>query len=205
MGANIIRKMIFPKNPTIGQIYNPHHGKISYQWNSFAWEKYKPSDKEPDSSWYRNLSTDINKEMPEGSADGYNFIFNLMYTPIKGSENIYLNGLLQKAGEDFDYTIIDKTIYFNEPPFERSSVLCTYSINYKTEIRNEIPEGKIDGYNSVFYLKNKPDEKTEHIFLNGLLQNIGGNSDYILENNIIKFNYPPVEKSSITVNYVTSK
>jgi hypothetical protein len=196
--------MLFPKNPTSGQIFKPIGEKVKYKWNSYAWEKVlEKKEVETEDRLIRKLSRDINKEVPVELADGYNFIFSLSFKPILGSEQLYVNGLLQKRGSSYDYVIIDNKIYFNEPPFEGSTVICTYSTLNRIEIKNEVPLGEKDDINRFFYLLNIPEDGTEHIFLNGLLQKSGKEYDYILNENTIIFNNPPVKNSIICANYTT--
>jgi hypothetical protein len=66
--------------------------------------------------------------------------------------------------------------------------------NYK-----EVPNGEIDGINCKFSLVDIPIVGSEHVFLNGLLQNLGG--DYFLEENVIIFYEAPIENSLILCTY----
>jgi hypothetical protein len=54
-------------------------------------------------------------------------------------------------------------------------------------IPKEKPTGSIDGVNRVFVLTHMPVLNTEHIFLNGLLQDNGIKNDYIIEEHTITF------------------
>lgn len=67
--------------------------------------------------------TYIDKEIPYGKIDGENNLFKIKFTPIKNSEHIYLNGLLQDEG---DYEIVGNTIRFFSPPFLDSKIKCSY-------------------------------------------------------------------------------
>lgn len=66
----------------------------------------------------------VDKEIPLGIIDGVNNSFVLNYTPIPGSEHIFLNGLLQD--EDGDYIINYDTIIFNEAPSIGMKIRCSY-------------------------------------------------------------------------------
>jgi hypothetical protein len=66
-------------------------------------------------------------------------------------------------------------------------------------IDKEIPEGEIDGLNSQFSLSTEHIPGSEHVYLNGQLQDSEG--DYTIENNIIDFDFPPVPGSKIRVTY----
>ena len=70
-----------------------------------------------------------------------------------------------------------------------------------THIDKEKPNGIIDGINNNFILNNNPIPGSEHIYLNGLLQDNG--DDYILINNNIIFNESPMYNSKIRCSYRT--
>jgi len=59
-----------------------------------------------------------------------------------------------------------------------------------THIDKETPEGIIDGVNATFLLNNNPIPGSEHIYLNGLLQDEA--DDYTINYNIITFNESPL-------------
>jgi hypothetical protein len=63
----------------------------------------------------------------------------------------------------------------------------------------EEPIGYVDGVNSVFLLKEDPIEFSEHIFLNGLLQN--EKIDYSISGKEITFFYAPPKDSLILCTY----
>jgi hypothetical protein len=68
----------------------------------------------------------VDKEIPGGLINGENNVYTLAYTPIPGSEHLYLNGLLQESGLDNDYTIVDSTITFYDSPMEGMVLKCSY-------------------------------------------------------------------------------
>jgi hypothetical protein len=68
-------------------------------------------------------------------------------------------------------------------------------------IDKEIPEGVIDGDNNIFLLKNSPIPNSEHIYLNGLLQD--DVDDYTIIDNNITFNEPPSIGMKIRCSYRT--
>jgi hypothetical protein len=68
----------------------------------------------------------VDKEIPGGLINGENNVYTLAYTPIPGSEHLYLNGLLQESGLDNDYTIVDSTITFYDSPMEDMVLKCSY-------------------------------------------------------------------------------
>ena len=134
--------------------------------------------------------------------DGVNKIFTLRYTPEYNSQDIYYNGLLQKEGLDADYTIVGRTIEFNVAPFANSRLLASYrtysEINF---VDNETPMGVVDGVNAIFELSLTPIEGSDHLYLNGLLQDEGLMFDYDLTGRIITFNIAPPIGSIILCSY----
>ena len=66
----------------------------------------------------------ISKEMPIGEVDGVNLVFVLSNELVENSEHVYLNGLLQDEGED--YNITGKIITFEEAPYQGSRIRCSY-------------------------------------------------------------------------------
>ena len=71
-----------------------------------------------------------------------------------------------------------------------------------THIDKEKPNGVIDGVNNSFILNNNPIPGSEHIYLNGLLQD--DDDDYQIEYNTIIFNEPPSIGMKIKCSYRTS-
>lgn len=68
-------------------------------------------------------------------------------------------------------------------------------------IDREIPSGIIDGVNKVFGLTKTPEMYSEHLFLNGLLQDSEQNEDYAISENTITFIDAPLEGSKIRCSY----
>jgi len=66
----------------------------------------------------------ITREEPSGLINGSNSIFTLMNIPYPGSENVYLNGILQNVTSD--YTITDNTITFVVAPITNDKIRVTY-------------------------------------------------------------------------------
>lgn len=149
-----------------------------------------------------NSSTFIDRESISGSIDSVNKEFSLRFTPELNSEHIYYNGLLQDRGPDLDYVISGKTVTFKYPPKTGNKLVCSYrtysEINF---IDHETPLGVIDGVNKTFELSMRPKYRSEHIHLNGLLQDQGENNDYTLEGKIITFNIAPLSWFKITCSY----
>lgn len=142
----------------------------------------------------------IDREKISGAVDGVNKIFTLKYLPSLNSEHLFLNGLLQDEFDD--YVISGKTITFLVTPPRNSKVRCSYrtysDINF---VDREIPEGEINGINTNFMLSIIPKLYSEHIYLNGLLQDYGLDDDYVINEKMITFNIPPPIGSRISVSY----
>jgi hypothetical protein len=68
-------------------------------------------------------------------------------------------------------------------------------------VDKEKPNGVIDGINNNFILNNIPVPGSEHIYLNGLLQD--DEDDYQIEYNNIFFNEPPSIGMKIKCSYRT--
>lgn len=63
--------------------------------------------------------------------------------------------------------------------------------------------GVIDGSNDEFVLANTPDAGSEHVYLNGVLQEDGG-GDYTLNGTTITFTFPPEVNDKLHVSYRVS-
>lgn len=67
----------------------------------------------------------VTRETPSGTVNGSNADFVLAATPLSGSEEVFLNGMLQQgAGED--YTLTTATIAFVSAPATGSRILVNY-------------------------------------------------------------------------------
>jgi hypothetical protein len=54
-------------------------------------------------------------------------------------------------------------------------------------VTREVPTGTINGSNATFTLANTPTAGTEHVFVNGVLQNVGAGNDYTISTTTITF------------------
>lgn len=72
--------------------------------------------------------THVTREIPTGAINGTNATFNLAFTPTAGSEEVFVNGILQNVGAGNDYTISSATITFltGAIPQTGDSVLVSY-------------------------------------------------------------------------------
>jgi len=68
------------------------------------------------------------REAPGGTKNGSNTSFTLAYTPVSGTEMVFLNGVLMNAGAGNDYTIATNTITFltGMIPISTDVILVTY-------------------------------------------------------------------------------
>lgn len=69
------------------------------------------------------------------------------------------------------------------------------------QVDKEIPQGSIDGVNTVFVLNHEPILNSEHVYLNGILQESGEDSDYVLEGRNIVFSLPLRNSSRLRCSY----
>lgn len=68
----------------------------------------------------------VNRETPAGAIDGVNAVFTIAFDPHAGSENVYVNGLLQEPGAGNDYTITGKEITLAYVPVVGDRVKVSY-------------------------------------------------------------------------------
>lgn len=66
------------------------------------------------------------RETPSGSINGSNTSFSLANSPVVGSEELYLNGLLQEQGAGKDYTISGTTITMAAAPVSGDVLKVSY-------------------------------------------------------------------------------
>jgi hypothetical protein len=106
---------------------------------------------------------------------------------IAGTNSIQSSGYrIDDGGEN------DKTLWTAERI--KQQVLEVSPFAYK-----EIPDGEIDSTNKVFFLRDTPENNSEHIFLNGLLQH--KNLDYTMTGRRINFIDPPRTGSIVVCTY----
>jgi len=65
----------------------------------------------------------------------------------------------------------------------------------------EVPTGSVNGINRVFILTKTPELQSEHLFLNGILQDPGVDEDYTISGSTITFVDAPLEGSRIRCSY----
>ena len=147
----------------------------------------------------------VNKETPSGSIDGVNTVYVLENTPTVGSEHLYLNGLLIDGRASTDYTITGSIVTFNEPLLPGMKLNCTYYYVDNTPVKifkdKEVLSGPINGVNKVFTLQHSPVEDSEHLYLNGLLQENGISGDYEISGSTITFKEAPPTDTNLRGTY----
>jgi len=77
-------------------------------------------------SVYQKIADIITRETPSGSINGSNTTFTLANTPVSGSEQVYLNGILQEPGAGNDYTISGGTITYLTAPISGDRLRVSY-------------------------------------------------------------------------------
>lgn len=68
----------------------------------------------------------------------------------------------------------------------------------------ETPSGTVNGVNAAFTLANTPTAGTEHVFVNGILQNVGAGNDYTISGTTITFETAaiPLTNDVVRVSYM---
>jgi len=75
-----------------------------------------------------NTAKFITRETPAGALNGVNTTYTLASTPVVGSEEVFLNGLLQEPGAGNDYTISGLTITYLAAPASTDRIRVNYRI-----------------------------------------------------------------------------
>lgn len=68
----------------------------------------------------------IKNETPSGTQNGSNVDFTLAFTPVTGTQEVYLNGVLQDLGSGNDYTISSTVISFAVAPISTDKIRVHY-------------------------------------------------------------------------------
>lgn len=69
-------------------------------------------------------------------------------------------------------------------------------------VTKEVPSGSINGSNVTFTLANTPTAGTEHVYLNGVLQESGSGNDYTISGATITYLSAPLTGDKIRVTYM---
>jgi hypothetical protein len=108
-----------------GTLYYATDATTLERSNGFVWEAFAGTGAVPGPPGPPGPVNIITREIPVGTINGNNTVFTLANTPIVGSEQIYLNGLLQDA-RGIDYSINGAIIAFLIPPVFGDRILVTY-------------------------------------------------------------------------------
>ena len=73
-----------------------------------------------------NNANFVTRETPSGLVNGTNTSYTLANTPVSGTEQVYLNGMLQEPGAGNDYTISGATITYLTAPLSGDKIRVTY-------------------------------------------------------------------------------
>lgn len=74
-----------------------------------------------------DVSIFVKRETPSGLVNGANTTYTLANTPVAGSEEVFLNGLLQEPGAGNDYTISGSTITYLAAPVSGDKIRVNYT------------------------------------------------------------------------------
>jgi len=142
-------------------------------------------------------------ETPSGLADDENTIFTLANSPSPtNSLMLFVNGVLQIQGVDFDYILSSNVVTMNKPILLNSRIVATYSyVQSGTSISwMESVTGTKNGLNTVFTISNSPSPVGSLMFFhNGVLQVQG--ADYTLLGNTLTLVLPPRENDNLSATY----
>lgn len=74
-------------------------------------------------------------------------------------------------------------------------------LNSTNFVDKEVPSGAINGSNTSFVLANTPTSGTEHVYLNGILQESGAGNDYTIATATLTLATAPLSGEKIRVTY----
>jgi hypothetical protein len=78
------------------------------------------------SAVYQKQANIVTRETPSGTINGSNVTFTLAATPVAGTEQLFLNGILQEPGAGNDYTISGATITYLTAPATGDRLKANY-------------------------------------------------------------------------------
>jgi len=142
-------------------------------------------------------------EMPAGNVDDTNTTFTLAHNPSpSNSLMLFVNGVLQLQGSNYDYTLASNIITTSRPILTDSKIVATYSYVQSGSsiswMENVI--GDKNGMNMIFTINNIPSPSNSLMFFyNGVLQLQG--SDYTLTGNTITMFVAPKPQDNLAATY----
>jgi hypothetical protein len=79
-------------------------------------------------STIRRTTSFVIRETPTGTINGSNATFTLANTPVAGTDEVFLNGILQEAGAGNDYVLTGTSLVFNTAPLSGDRVKVNYQV-----------------------------------------------------------------------------
>lgn len=146
-------------------------------------------------------------QVPIGTKNTVNKNFFTSNPFIFGTTKVFVNGLRQTLGVNFDYTETTTTgITFVDAPFPTDNILIEYEAdetqtasNHKV---NQILLGLKDGTNLVFNTQETFLAGTTKVYRNGLRLTQGIDNDYVeTSGNEIRFNRPPFGTDNLLIDF----
>ncbi len=104
------------------------------------------------------------------------------------------------AGDGISVAADSVTVNLDGSSLSKSS--SGLKVNPAKFITRETPTGSVNGSNTSFALANTPVTGTEHVYLNGLLQEPGAGNDYTISGATITYLTAPVTGDKIRVSYI---
>ncbi|RFS16998.1 hypothetical protein [Emticicia sp. C21] len=95
-------------------------------YNTFTVDAYGRITAASTISYITIAANRITREIPVGLKNNSNTSFLLAFTPTAGTEEVFLNGLLQEPGGQNDYTISGNNIIMNSAPVSDDKLVVSY-------------------------------------------------------------------------------
>lgn len=108
-------------------------------------------------------------------------------------------GAIGLTGSGIKVNVDGSSIEINTNAIRVKAAGITYAMT--NIVTRETPSGTVDGVNVTFTLAFTPASGSEHVYLNGVLQDVGGGNDYTISGPTITFAVAPVTGSKVRVSY----
>lgn len=154
---------------------------------------------------YRYLDLWVANEIcPNPSTDLTNY--TVLNVPVTGTMMVFVSGAKQIPGADKDYTFnsTTKTITFTTINLDIDIVTVCYFWNESGINNQDIQHETLVPFDGTFMryrLGFSPAADSQVVFLNGLLQRVGGSYDYSMDGQDVVFNYANDTTDLISVLY----
>ncbi len=152
------------------------------------------------------------REAPTGLINSSNVTYTLANLPVTGSEQVYLNGVLQQVGALNDYTISGLTITYNTAPQTGDILLVTYQSSIgifaagsTSFVINETPSGLVNGSNTAYDTAQSYVSGSIQVYRDGQLMKGGGDDYTETDSDTITFTTAPLTGSVLLVTYQTAQ